>query len=200
MTIIGRGCGSSKKSGSSFFMNKQCNLIITKMRTKSQNANFQLTRMHFSRMRTARLLSVSPSMHCPGGCVYLVWRGVYLVEGCTWPPGGYLVLGVYLVWGCTWSWGVYLVGMYLVPGVDLVSGGCTWYQGVYQVPGECTWSGGCTWSWGCTCPGIPPCEQNDRQVQKYCPKLCLQVVIITSVSGGSKGAPLVHAPHGPKFS
>ena len=39
--------------------------------------------MHSSRMRTARLLPASPSMHCSR-------RGVYLV-------GGYLVLGGYLV-------------------------------------------------------------------------------------------------------
>ena len=35
--------------------------------------------MHSSRMRTARLLPVSPSMHCSRG-VYLV-RGMYLVPG-----------------------------------------------------------------------------------------------------------------------
>ena len=56
-------------------------------------------------MRTARLLPVSPSMHCSGGGVpglgvYLVW-GVYLPGGCTCP-------GVYLVRGCTCSRGVYL--------------------------------------------------------------------------------------------
>ena len=28
-----------------------------------------LTRLHSSRMRTARLLTVSPSMHCTGGCL-----------------------------------------------------------------------------------------------------------------------------------
>ena len=76
--------------------------------------------------------------------------------------------------GGTWSWGVvYLVqGMYLVPGGCTWSGdgctwsgGCTWSQGgvpglggvpgprgVYLVPGGCTWSGG-------TCPGTPPCGQ-----------------------------------------
>ena len=46
--------------------------------------------MHSSRMRTARLLSVSPSMY----------RGRKLVpglRGCTWSRGVYLVLGVYLV-------------------------------------------------------------------------------------------------------
>ena len=80
-------------------------------------------------MRTARLLPVSPSMHCSWEGVYLVpWGGVYLVPGGGGVPGSrgrgmYLVLG-----GCTWSGGggvpgprrrgVYLVswGVYLVPG------------------------------------------------------------------------------------
>ena len=59
--------------------------------------------MHSSRMRTARLLPVSPSMHYSG------W-GVP-AGGCTWYRGG--------TWsqGCTWSWGVYLVR------------GCTWSRG-----------------------------------------------------------------------
>ena len=60
------------------------------------------TRLHSSRMRTVRVLTVSLSMLCSGGVpgpggVYLVWgsvpgpRGLYLVWGV------YLVLGVYLV-------------------------------------------------------------------------------------------------------
>ena len=88
-----------------------------------------ITRMHSSRMRTARLLPVSPSMHlswgvylpggtCPGrvylprGCTCL---GVYLSrrctcpEGCTYPGGwcaypGVPAQGVYLLMGV----GVYL--------------------------------------------------------------------------------------------
>ena len=48
--------------------------------------------MHSSRMRTARLLAVSPSMHCTRE-VYLVW-GVYLLGGCTWSRGVYLPGGV----------------------------------------------------------------------------------------------------------
>ena len=94
-------------------------------------------------MRTARVLTVSSS-----GGVYLV-RGMYLLPG-----GGVLVRGLYLLWG----------------GVP--------------APGGCTWPRGCTWSQGgvpgprapgpgglgCTCLGgvrYPPCEQNDKQVQKY---------------------------------
>ena len=53
--------------------------------------------MHSSRMRTARLLLICPSMHCSGGV----------------PTGGYLILGVYL------PEGVYLPGGYLVPGGTL---------------------------------------------------------------------------------
>ena len=49
------------------------------------------TRLHSSRMRTARALTVSPSMFCAGGCTWS--RGVYLVLGAV--PG----LGVYLVPG-----------------------------------------------------------------------------------------------------
>ena len=75
-------------------------------------SNYFETRMHSSRMLTARLLTVSPSMHCS--------RGVYLGGGCTWSGGVYLVLGdvtgpggVYLVWGvylprgctCQRGWG-----------------------------------------------------------------------------------------------
>ena len=52
------------------------------------------TRLHSSRMRTARTLTVSPSMLCSAG-------------GGTW------------FWGCTWFWG----GVYLVPGVVFAPGG-----------------------------------------------------------------------------
>ena len=129
-------------------------------------------KLHSSRMRTARALTVSPSMLCVGG---FTWS-----RGCTWSRGVYLVLGMlYLVLGgvpgpggCTWSWGVYLVPGG-VPGPEgvLGPGGCTWSRGV------CTWSGGvagpggCSWSQGvylvqggtwsqeiCTWSGTPtPC-------------------------------------------
>ena len=87
------------------------------------------TRMHSSRMRTARLLPVSPSMHCSGG--YLVPGGVPS-QGDLPGPGG-----------CTRSWGVYLPG------------GCTWPQGDVPGPGGSTWPrgdlpgpGGSTWPRG----------------------------------------------------
>ena len=64
------------------------------------NCIFLGTRLHSSKMRTARALTVSPSMLCRRGVPGP--RGVYLVPG-----------GVYLVWGglpglggCTWSGGV----------------------------------------------------------------------------------------------
>ena len=41
-----------------------------------------ITRMHSSRVRTARLLPISPSMHCSRGCTC---PGVYLPGGCTCP-------------------------------------------------------------------------------------------------------------------
>ena len=41
------------------------------------------TRMHSSSMRTARLLPVSPGMHC-------LWEGVPGLGGCTWSRGAYL--------------------------------------------------------------------------------------------------------------
>ena len=135
--------------------------------------------MHSSRMRTARLLPVSPGMHCSQ-------RGVYLVLGagvpgprggqCTWFQG----IGVYLVpggctWsqgrGCTWSWGMYMVlgggpgtpppepgtpptwswGVYLVLGGVPGLGVVSGPQGVYLVPGEVFAPRGCTWfRGGCT--------------------------------------------------
>ena len=54
------------------------------------------TRLHSSRMHTARALTVSPSMLCAGGCT---WSGRGL-------PG---LGGVYLVWGGVPGLGVYLV-------------------------------------------------------------------------------------------
>ena len=142
-------------------------------------------------MRTARVLTVSPSMLCAGGGllpgdllwgVYLVpggctWSGgVYLLRGGTWSRGGCLLWGVYLVMGrCTWSWGVYLV-----PGVSAPVGvpgprGCTWSRGVYLVPGVSAPGGVCSGGVYLVLGGVcsrggvrySPREQNDKQVQKY---------------------------------
>ena len=145
--------------------------------------NFLITRLHSIRMRTARVLTVSPSMLCTGGVPgpggVCSWWGMYLVlggvpgrGGVPGPRGGVPGPGS----------GVPGPGeVYLVPGgapgpmrVYLVLGG-TWYRG--GVPGR-----GCTWSQGLggvSAPGVylvpggggvsgtPPCEQNDKQVQKY---------------------------------
>ena len=76
------------------------------------------TGMHFSRMRTARLLPVSPSMHCSGG---VPDRGVGVPApeegggpGLGGVPGP---RGLYLVQEGTWSRGVPGLGVYLVLGV-----------------------------------------------------------------------------------
>ena len=113
---------------------------------------------------------------CAGGGVPAQWVGEgYLVTGCTWSWGVYLVLGgvpgpggvpglggvpgprgVYLVLGGVPAWGVYLV--WGVPGLGgtlsggyLVPGGVTSPVGVYLVQWECTWSQGALGPWG----GVP---------------------------------------------
>ena len=72
-----------------------------------------------------------------------------------------------------------------VPGLGGVYSGGVYSWGVSALGGEVSGLGGCTWSsgvvylvlGGCLLPGgvasqhavrqTPPCEQNDRQVQKY---------------------------------
>ena len=108
------------------------------------DANMKKTRMHSSRMRTGRSLTVFWSLLLGGG-VPSPW-------GCTWSWGVYLVLGgVPGPRGCTWSWGV--------PGRGGTwSGGCTWSWG--GVPG--------LWGWGVPGPRghtpAPPCGQNHRRL------------------------------------
>ena len=92
------------------------------------------TRMHSSRMRTGRSLTVFRSLQ-PGGVPGP--GGTWSRGGVPGPGGVYLVLG-----GCTWSWGGVTGpgGVYLVPGgVYLVPGGVPGPGGVYLVPGGCTW-------------------------------------------------------------
>ena len=85
------------------------------------------TRMHSSRMRTARLLPVSPNMHC-SGCVP-AQGGVPIRQGCTYPGGMYLPRGsVYLPGGVP-AWGVpaCLGGEYLLrysPPVNRMTDRC----------------------------------------------------------------------------
>ena len=115
-------------------------------------------------MRTVRMLTISPSMLCTGGCT------------CSW---GVSALGVYLVLGGVCSRGVYLVRRG-VPGPEGVcSGGCTWSRGGVCSRGCLLW--GVYLAWGCAVGGVaalggylvgggvcswgcqvlpPPCEQN----------------------------------------
>ena len=91
--------------------------------------------MHSSGMRTARLLPVSPSMHCSQGR----WGGVP-TWGCTCPGG------------CTCPWGVYLPGgVYLPRGCTCLEGCTCLGEGVY-LPGVCTCPWGCSFPGACTCP------------------------------------------------
>ena len=91
------------------------------------------TRMYSSRMRTVRNRSrLRGGLSGPGGCT--LSGGCTWSWGCTW-SGGVPGLGgvpgpsgVYLVWGCTWSQGVYLV-----PGGTWSRGVCTWSRGVLHL-------------------------------------------------------------------
>ena len=99
------------------------------------------TRLHSSRMRTARVLTVSPSMLCTGGCLLggCIWSGRGVVGGVPGRGGGCLLWGVYLVWGVS-ALGVYLVlggicsgGCLLPGGAPGPGGGVSAPQGGYQV-------------------------------------------------------------------
>ena len=126
-------------------------------------------RMHSSRMRTARLLPVSPSMHCSRGWMYLpggcTCSGVYLPGGCTCQGEVYLPRKCTCLWdvplGGVPTWGVPAWGWECTCPGDVPARGCT-CQGVY-LPGGCTClrvylPGGFTCHgvylpWGCTCQG-----------------------------------------------
>ena len=121
-------------------------VVFDLLRTMSTNsfcmpslcANICGTRLHSSRKRTARALTVSPSMLCVRGGVCLVPGGAWY-QGDVPGPGGYIVPG-----GCMVLGGV--------PGPEgcLVPGG-----GVVVV------------SQHALRHNPPPREQNDKQVQKY---------------------------------
>ena len=111
---------------------------------KSWYTNSTITRMHSSRMRTGRSLTVFRSLQPGGGGT---WSG----GGGTWSRGG---------GGCTWSGGgvpgpgmVYLVrgGVPGPGGCPWSGGGCTWSGGGVHGPGGVPGPGGCTWSRG----GVP---------------------------------------------
>ena len=142
------------------------------------------TRMHSSRMRTGRSLTVCRSLLLGEGCKKQNPKkkspknlgGVSGLGGVPGPGGGCIP-------GpeggqCTWSHGGVPSprGAYLVPGGSgpggayLVPGGCVWSRGrgclvwgdVCQVLGD-VWSQGCGIP-ACTEADTPPCEQNDKQV------------------------------------
>ena len=131
------------------------------------------TRMHSSRMCTARALTIGWGWrHLPGGVP--TW-GVYLPGGCTCQggvpaKGVYSPRGMYLPRGCTCP-GCTCLGRCTCPGRYLPRG--VYLPGCVPARGEGTCPGGRVPAQeGCTCQGVylprySPCEQNDRQVQKY---------------------------------
>ena len=119
------------------------------------------TRLQSSRMCTARLLPISPSMHCtwgllPGGCLLLggvcSWGFLPVVRGggvCSREEmsaqGGCLPM----VPGGVCSWGGCLS---LVPGGVSSHRGCLLLGGCLPlVPGVSASGGACLWSWGGVC-------------------------------------------------
>ena len=75
--------------------------------------NQNKTRLHSSRMHTARLLTVSPSMHCTGGCLLL---GVSASVGCL------------LLWEGVWFGGCLVLGVSASGGVSAFRG---WYPSMH---------------------------------------------------------------------
>ena len=120
--------------------------------------NLNLTRMHSSRMRTARALTVSPSMFCSGGRGVSAHRGCLLM-GCLLPGGvcsrGCLLRGVSAPGGMSAPRGCLLWGV--------CSGGCLLPGSVCSQGDVCS-QGGCLLPKGCipacTEADTPPCEQN----------------------------------------
>ena len=112
--------------------------------------NIRRKRMHSSRMRTTHALTIG-GCTCPGG--YLpgaTCPGVYLSGECTCPGR------VHLPRGCTCPGG----------GVPAQEGRVT-SQGVMNLSGGCTCPGEVYLPGGVPAQVLPPCEHNDRQVQKY---------------------------------
>ena len=104
-----------KSSGKEFTLFYKINLKLRSLflfklvnhQQVSYKARTELTRMHSSMMRTARLLPVSPHMHCS--------RGVYLWGGCL--VGGVPAWGVYMPRGVYLPRGVPTQGVCLPGGV-----------------------------------------------------------------------------------
>ena len=124
-----------------------------------------------------------PAAHWPYAGVCFP-GGVSAPRGLLWGcvcSGGVSALGGCLLWGVSALGGLCSGGCLLWGGVlggvcsgGVCSGGCLLWGGV--------WSGGCLPRWGCLLWGVSgprgwypsmhwgrhlPCEQNDRQVQKY---------------------------------
>ena len=129
--------------------------------------NLIIARLHSSRMRTARALTVSPSMLCAGGCLL---RGVCSQGGGVSALGGSAPERGCLLWGVSTpgvcsgrvsalggicSWGVSAPGGCLggvcSRGCLLLGGVCSW--GMLSAPRGVPGPRGCTWS------GTPPCGQ-----------------------------------------
>ena len=106
----------------SFFCHHVRTVTLVTMQPISDDMLTMSTRMHSSRMHTAHLLPISPSMHCS--------RGVYLPRGwCTCPGGVPAQEEVYMAEGVSVQGGVPALVVYLPRGVYL-PWGCTWLGGV----------------------------------------------------------------------
>ena len=99
--------------------------------------NLNLTRMHSSRMRTARALTVSPSMFCSGGRGVSAHGGVS-ADGVS-APGGCLLRGVSAPGGSLLLGGCLLPGG-VCSGVSALGGVCS--QGVSAPRGMSAPKGG----------------------------------------------------------
>ena len=111
-------------------------LLFFEKRDENRSYYKDTTRIHSSRVRTARLLTASQhAVGVPAWGVYLPGRGMYLPRGCTCLGGGVPARGCtclggvpafgctclgYLSRGCTWLGGIPARGY--LPGVNLPRG------------------------------------------------------------------------------
>ena len=165
--------------------------MVLKIRTRKYFVN---TRMHSTRMRTGRSLTIHRSL-LPGG-----WGGggcLFLLRGCL-PPGGVCSLGVSalggggcLLPGGVCSWGVSALGGVSAPG-GVCSGGCL-LLGVSASGGGGVCSGGCllqggsalggVCSWGVSAQGgcgIPACTEVDTPPVNRMTDRCKNITLATT--------------------